>query len=251
MKAAIYCRVSTDEQNDDLATSLDEQERACREFAEGNGWEVVAVYRDDFTGTRWDRPEWMRLLADAMDDRPDAVVCKQRDRFQRDADVGAKMRGQLTRLGVRLFFIDTGEVRFKDADDRFMTRVLDALPEHNKAKMQAQLAADAHGKARDGRWPGGPQSAPFGLMVVYEGDDPRAMRRSARLDLNPAEVAVIEEAARLMVDEGKTITQAVASLNDHGLLPRYGKRWTARLLHWMLSRPSLYGHVVWGADDKK
>jgi DNA invertase Pin-like site-specific DNA recombinase len=44
MKAAIYRRVSTSGQED--GTSLDVQERECREYAAKQGYEVVADYCD-------------------------------------------------------------------------------------------------------------------------------------------------------------------------------------------------------------
>jgi hypothetical protein len=48
-RAGIYRRVSTDKQERE-GTSLDEQERLCRELAEREGYEVVEVYTDGLSG---------------------------------------------------------------------------------------------------------------------------------------------------------------------------------------------------------
>ena len=44
IKAAIYIRISTDDQSD---YSLDKQERDCRAEAERRGWHVHHVYTDE------------------------------------------------------------------------------------------------------------------------------------------------------------------------------------------------------------
>jgi site-specific DNA recombinase len=47
-RVAVYCRVSSAGQEDN--SSLATQEASCRSYAVERGWEVVAVYRDVFTG---------------------------------------------------------------------------------------------------------------------------------------------------------------------------------------------------------
>lgn len=50
-RAAVYLRVSTDEQRE----SLDAQERGARQWCERTGASVVAVYRDEgVSGAEWD-----------------------------------------------------------------------------------------------------------------------------------------------------------------------------------------------------
>ncbi len=59
-RAIIYCRVSTDEQENN--TSLETQEADCREWAAAHGIEVVAVVHESFTGVLlWERKELERV----------------------------------------------------------------------------------------------------------------------------------------------------------------------------------------------
>ena len=51
MKAAIYARVSTDEQ------TTDNQVLKLKQVAERNGWEVEAIYADTISGAKSKRPE--------------------------------------------------------------------------------------------------------------------------------------------------------------------------------------------------
>jgi predicted site-specific integrase-resolvase len=63
-RVAIYIRVSTEEQGDE-GMSLQNQERRCRAFAEAQGWEVVAVYRDEASGLdQINRPGYTRMMSE-------------------------------------------------------------------------------------------------------------------------------------------------------------------------------------------
>ena len=49
VRALIYSRVSTDAQERD-GTSLDTQERACREYAQAKGWVAAESIKDTASG---------------------------------------------------------------------------------------------------------------------------------------------------------------------------------------------------------
>jgi site-specific DNA recombinase len=85
MNAAVYCRVSTDEQKEN--TSLDGQEAACKRYAELGGMDVYQVYRDDYTGSRIDRPELQGMLADMRAGCFQAVIVNEVSRWGRDERV--------------------------------------------------------------------------------------------------------------------------------------------------------------------
>lgn len=62
-QAAAYVRVSSEEQTD--GWSLERQEGQIREYAARNGYEVVAVYRDEVSGSQDKRPGFERMMLDA------------------------------------------------------------------------------------------------------------------------------------------------------------------------------------------
>src|SRR5437868_11505399 len=62
-KAIIYCRVSSDRQVKE-GHGLDGQEIRCRKYADGRGYEVAAVFRDEgISGGVIDRDGMQRMLA--------------------------------------------------------------------------------------------------------------------------------------------------------------------------------------------
>lgn len=82
MKAAIYTRVSSDEQV--KGNSLTQQDRACRQEAELRGWEVVATFMDDGVSSKVrpdDRPAFASLLASGAE----ILLAHDLDRVVRDS----------------------------------------------------------------------------------------------------------------------------------------------------------------------
>jgi DNA invertase Pin-like site-specific DNA recombinase len=76
-KAALYVRVSTQEQKTDM------QQRDLQEYAAKRGYEIFQVYQDVITGTAKARPGLDHLMRDAKKRRFDIVLVWKFDRFAR------------------------------------------------------------------------------------------------------------------------------------------------------------------------
>ena len=62
-RAAIYCRLSKDDDLQGESASIANQRDMLEKFCEKQGWEVAAVYQDDgFTGLNMERPDLKRML---------------------------------------------------------------------------------------------------------------------------------------------------------------------------------------------
>lgn len=97
-QAVIYCRVSTQKQKAN-GHGLESQEHRCREYAKSNGYRVVAVFKDDFSGGGdfLNRPA-MRELLDYLDEHPQVdftVIFDDLKRFSRDTEFHWKLRKAL------------------------------------------------------------------------------------------------------------------------------------------------------------
>lgn len=85
LKAVGYVRVSTPGQEDYI--SLEDQERAIKDYCDTHGWELLRIYGETVSGKNMDlRLEMQHLLTDAIEKRFDAVVVHKWDRFARDFD---------------------------------------------------------------------------------------------------------------------------------------------------------------------
>ena len=77
MKAAIYARVSTSDQHNEI------QIRELKEYLSRRGWELAGVYEDEMSGAKTRRPGLDRLMEDARLHRFDVIVVWKLDRFGR------------------------------------------------------------------------------------------------------------------------------------------------------------------------
>ncbi|WP_185975134.1 recombinase family protein [Mesorhizobium sp. WSM4310] len=105
MRAALYLRVSTDQQ------TTDRQERELREVAERTGWTIVDVYRDHgVSGAkgRDKRPAFDALCKDAARRRFDVVMAWSVDRLGRSLQGLVAFLSDLHALRVDLFLHQQG-----------------------------------------------------------------------------------------------------------------------------------------------
>ena len=76
-KVAIYCRVSTEEQD------ADKQEYICQDYCKRYEIEVYKVYKDVISGTTTSRPEFNEMLSDMRLYRYNTIMVTKLDRIGR------------------------------------------------------------------------------------------------------------------------------------------------------------------------
>ncbi len=77
MKVAIYCRVSTEEQD------ADKQEFICQEYCKNRGLEVYRVYKDIISGTTTSRPAFDEMISEMRLYKFRGIVVTKLDRIGR------------------------------------------------------------------------------------------------------------------------------------------------------------------------
>jgi DNA invertase Pin-like site-specific DNA recombinase len=77
MKVAIYCRVSTQDQD------ADKQQKICQEYCNNRDWEVYKVYSDVISGAKESRPAFNELLEDLRHYKFRMVIVTKLDRMGR------------------------------------------------------------------------------------------------------------------------------------------------------------------------
>jgi site-specific DNA recombinase len=101
--AVVYVRISSDRQVDN--TSLDGQERACKDFCHKHGWKITKLYREEGVSAKTaERPlfqEMLRYCKEATP-RPSYVVFYAVDRFALDSYDHHVVKRHLEGLGVLL-----------------------------------------------------------------------------------------------------------------------------------------------------
>lgn len=109
MRAAIYTRVSTDEQAEH-GYSLESQVEACRKYASDHGLDIVGDIADDYSGSMLDRPGLNELRGLVVGGRVDAVVVYSSDRWTRNLAHSLILREELLVAGVELHYVSRGKL---------------------------------------------------------------------------------------------------------------------------------------------
>lgn len=101
MKAAIYCRVSTDNQERE-GTSLQTQLEACRNYCWDKGYDVTYHFSEAYSGLSLERPELDKLRELVRNEQIDVVVVYSLDRLSRDPVHGVILMQELEKHNVGL-----------------------------------------------------------------------------------------------------------------------------------------------------
>ncbi|MFN7937658.1 MAG: recombinase family protein [Bryobacteraceae bacterium] len=147
MRTAIYCRVSTSDQN------CEHQLAELRDYVARRGWATAKEYIDHgFSGGKASRPALDCLMADAARRKFDCVVVWKIDRFGRSVLHLNQQIGALAAHGVR--FIATSQSLDTDESNpasRLLLQILAAVAEFEKDIIKERTllgvrAAKAKGK---------------------------------------------------------------------------------------------------------
>ena len=146
-RAAIYARVSTDEQADNF--SLPTQVAAGQRYAEAQGMEVVQVFKEDYSGLKLSRPELNKVRHLMADGEVDAVIVYESSRLTRSKAHGPILREEFADAGVALHFVTRGKHE-NTLEAELLASTEDTFNWYWWAKMQEAMKRGRKGKAEAG-----------------------------------------------------------------------------------------------------
>src|SRR5215208_1014711 len=209
MRAALYVRVSTDEQASS-GYSLEDQLDKLEAYCDQQGWEVVAVVEDDGrSGTDPTRPGLLELFNLARSGRIDVALAAKRDRFFRDRFLRLAMDQDLEEHRVRLVALD-------DTGHMVADSMLDSFAEYERTIIRDRLMDGKRRKARKGELPGGGH-APYGFSWTLNENGKQA-------GLTPNENMETVRLIFEMVARGDSLHEVAHALSAIPT-PRGGRRW--------------------------
>ncbi|MGD6750267.1 recombinase family protein [Streptomyces sp. BH105] len=246
-RIGIYTRVSTKDQL--LGYGLDVQLKGVRDYIDikkvidpDTIWEIVDVYEDaGESGAKQDRPEIMRLERDVRDGKIDVVAVHKFDRIGRTGRAFWYWVWALEDAGVSIISV-TQEI---DTTTTHGTVALQNLASFSEMEWRTILERTQNGlnmKAASGGWVGGPP--PYGYCVEGKGS------RNSKLAVDTAEAAVLELAAKLIVEGGYTVDRTAHMLNLIGKTTRRGRDWTGSNLRHKFMNSALDGFIVFRNTDE-
>lgn len=163
-RAALYIRVSTDQQ------TTDNQERELREIAARTGWEIVQVYRDHgVSGAkgRDKRPAFDALCKDASRRRFDVVMAWSVDRLGRSLQDLIGFLSELHALGIDLFLHQQG-IDTTTPAGKAMFQMMGVFAEFERALIRDRVNSGLARARAEGKTLGRPKLATTTEQAIRE-----------------------------------------------------------------------------------
>ncbi len=136
MKAAIYARVSTNDQTNTI------QVRELKEYVQRRGWEAAGIYEDRMSGAKASRPGLNQLMADARLRKFDAVLVLKLDRFGRSLIHCVGAIQELQALGIRFIAISQGlDTDQSNPASQLLMHILAAVAQFERELIHERVSA--------------------------------------------------------------------------------------------------------------
>jgi len=125
MKVAIYCRVSTEEQD------ADKQEQACLDYCSRMNYEVFRVYKDVISGKTISRPEFDIMLNDMRLWKFNCIMVTKLDRIGRSLKHILSLFDEFKSKGVQFIAI-TQNIDTTSAAGQLQMQIIGAFAEFER-----------------------------------------------------------------------------------------------------------------------
>lgn len=229
LRVAAYARVSCDK--DTMLHSLAEQvSKYSRMIQSNTAWEYAGVYADEgITGTKEDRPEFQRLLADSRAGKIDMIITKSISRFARNTVTLLKTVRELKILGIDVFF-EENQIHSLQAEGEVLLTILSSYAQaesYSASENQKWRIRKAFQNGEVVNW-----HFMYGYNITKD-----------NVEINEAEAAIVREVfARVL--EGESYNSICRDLNERGHQRRFGGKWSTASLYAILGNEKYAGNAL-------
>lgn len=229
MKAAIYSRVSTEDQAKE-GFSLEAQLKRLRAYCRARGWEIAGEFVDDgHSGRSVKRPAYQEMMS--RKDGWDVLLVLKMDRIHRNSMNFTLMMNDLGEWG-KEFNSMQESFDTTTAIGRFVMDVIQRIAQLESEQIGERVKVGMSQKARTGQgYLGFPE--PYG----YRYDDG---------DLKPYQGEA--DVVRRMYDmymEGESLQSIADSLDQEGIPSKRGGSWSKQAVSKILKNPLFCGYKCW------
>lgn len=229
MQAAIYVRVSTDEQARH-GFSLAEQRKACRNRAIILGASTITEFADEgISGGTLDRPGLTRLRESVRNKQIDIIIVRDPDRLSRKLAHQLLLTEEFEKAGVKLEFLD---FTWQDTPEgRLFYSIRGAIAEFEREKIRDRMVRGKDQKALQGGLPIGLQT--YGYIHDTE---------NGQVKIKEDEAEVVKKIFNLFISQDIGINGVARWLNNEAIPTRKGKSlWHRQVVRQILQNPVYMG----------
>jgi site-specific DNA recombinase len=228
MRAAIYARVSTEDQAKH-GYSLPDQISSCKSYLYKLGYNDVIEYIDDgYSGEYIDRPAISNLRDDAEAGRINIVAVYDPDRLARKLFIQLLISEELERKNVKLHFV-TGQYD-SSPEGRLFFSMRGAVAEFEKEKIRERTMRGKRKKAQDKKLS---NSNLFG----YDYD-----KDSFSYKINPDQAEIVKDIYKHVVEHQESVVSIQKYLKDKAIPSPTGKTmWPTSTIYKILKNHTYTG----------
>lgn len=233
IKAVIYARVSTREQEDE-GYSIESQLKLMREYAEKNNIEVVREFVESQSAKTAGRTEFNAMVKFVKSSRDvKTILAEKTDRLYRNFTDYVHL--DLDTTGIQVVLVKENSVLSKESksSDKFMHTIRLAVAKNYVDNLREETSKGLLAKAEAGEFP---SKAPQGYMNDKE---------TKRIEPNPKTARLVKRLFELYATGDyslETVSQKIAS---EGLLAAGGRRISRSEISFILSNVIYYGKFRW------
>ncbi|WP_416149387.1 recombinase family protein [Salipaludibacillus sp. HK11] len=236
MRAAVYIRVSTNEQVQE-GYSIKAQKMKLEAYAVSQGWDIVQYYVDEGLSAKdMERAELKRMLGSLDKDVFDCVLVYRLDRLTRSVLDLYEM--------IKLF--EKHAIKFKSATEvydtttatgRLFVTLIASLAQWERENTGERISFGMEQKAREGKWVN--NRPPYGYDIA--GD---------YLEVNQREAKMIRELFDLYL-EGKSMHKIAIELNERNIASKRKALWQQGTVGYILKNPLYKGTMRYNYRKNK
>jgi DNA invertase Pin-like site-specific DNA recombinase len=228
-RVCAYARVSTD--SDDQLNSYKVQiEEFTRKINSNPNWEFKGMYADEgISGTQAKkRPEFMKMIMDAMDGEIDLILTKSISRFGRNTAEIINYVRELREINVEIFF-EKENLSSLDTKTDFVLSILASISQEESRSISTNVKWSVEKRFKRGITP---TPKILGLDSVNK-----------KYVINEQEAPIIREIFNKFL-HGYNINDIVASLNERGITTVKGNKWFYASVRAILTQEKYCGNAL-------
>ena len=256
MRAAIYVRVSREEQLENW--SIAAQTREAQEYCRQKNWELQHIYTEEGISAHSDsiakRPQFRKLLDDCKKGHLDIVVVHSIDRWSRNLGVTLESFKQLAENRVSFASISEN-IDYSTPEGRLFIAMLGAFAQYFSDNLGKHTRKGMKQRAVSGFSNG---DVPFGYKRNDKGSD-----ASKNVHIVPDEGEAVKKIFEMYASGGHTLASLAAWLNEQGFKTRNKKElkdgkgnivtgprpFSLYSIRWILHNPFFAGKVYYGGES--
>lgn len=229
-RVAAYARVSSGK--DAMLHSLSEQISYYSEIIQREpSWMFAGVYADEaYTGTKEDRPEFQRLLADCRAGMVNMILTKSISRFARNTVTLLETVRELKDIGVDVYF-EEQRIHTLSAEGELMLTILASYAQEESKS----VSDNQKWRIRKGYEQG--ELMCWRFLFGYR------ISKESGVEIDPVEGSIAQEVFD-RVANGESLNSVVRWLNRSGHYGALGGKWQTPRLRLMLSNEKYVGDAL-------